>query len=37
MQIPSPSEMAVIEKEKAHTGYHFSAKYNFILMQQRAI
>jgi len=23
-----PNEMAVLEKEKAYTGYHFSIKYN---------
>lgn len=37
MQIPSPNEMAVLEKEKAHPGYHFSVKCNSVLMQQRAI
>lgn len=37
MQIPSSNEMAVLEKEKAYTGYHFSVKYNSVLMQQRAI
>lgn len=27
-QIPMPNEMAVVEKEKAYTEYHFSIKYN---------